>query len=87
MAVLQVRSMDDELYGALGRRAAQEHRSISQEVIEIVKRYLAAPRPGSPGTDEAALSLAGSWDDRRSADEIAGDLRKARSTRRFRGGF
>lgn len=87
MAVLQVRSMDDELYGALGRRAAQENRSISQEVIEIVQRYLAAPRAASAGADEEALRLAGSWDDARSADEIAGDLRKARATRRFRGGL
>jgi plasmid stability protein len=87
MAVLQVRSMDDALYGALGRRAAQENRSISQEVIEIVKRYLAAPRSVSAGADEDALRLAGSWDDPRSAAVIAGDLRKARSTRRFRGGF
>ena len=87
MAVLQVRSMDDELYGALGRRAAQENRSISQEVIEMVKRYLAAPRLVLAGADEAALSLAGSWDDPRSAAEIAANLRKARSTRLFRGGF
>ena len=87
MAVLQVRSMDDELYGALGRRAAMENRSISQEVIEIIKRYLAAPRAVPAGADEAALSLAGSWDDPRSATEIANDLRKTRATRRFRGGI
>jgi len=87
MAVLQVRSMDDELYGALGRRAAMENRSISQEVIEIVKRYLAAPCAVPAGTDEAALRLAGSWDDPRPAAEIADGLRKARTTRRFRGGL
>ena len=87
MAVLQVRSMDDELYGALGRRAAQESRSISQEVIEIIKRYLAAPRTLAAHPDEEALRLAGSWDDSRSAGEIAGAIRKARATRRFRGGL
>jgi len=87
MAILQVRSMDDALYGALGRRAARENRSISQEVVEIVKRYLAEPRPGSTSADEDALRLAGSWDDPRSAAEIAGSLRNARATRRFRGGF
>ncbi len=87
MAVLQVRSMDDDLYGALGRRAAMENRSISQEVIEIVKRYLAVPRAVSAGADEDALRLAGSWNDPRSAGEIVDDLRKARATRRFRGGI
>ena len=85
MAVLQVRSMDDDLYGALGRRAAMENRSISQEVIEIIKRYLAAPRSVSGATDEEALSLAGSWDDSRPAREIANAIRRDRSTRRFRG--
>ncbi len=87
MAVLQVRSMEDELYRALGRRAAMENRSISQEVIDIVTRYLAAPRATSTGADEEALCLAGSWEDARSAEDMAKDLRKARATRRFRGGL
>lgn len=87
MAILQVRSMENELYRALGKRAAMENRSISQEVIEIVTRYLAAPRAASAGADEEALCLAGSWEDARSGGDIAKDLRKARATRRFRGGF
>ncbi len=44
MAVLQVRNMADDLYGALGRRAALDNRSISQEVVEIIEKYLATPR-------------------------------------------
>jgi plasmid stability protein len=87
MAVLQVRNMDNNLYGALGRRAARENRSISQEVIEIVKRYLALSDAASDGADQEALRLAGSWEDSRSAAEVARELRKARATRRFRGGF
>ena len=43
MATLQVRSMDDRLYEALGRRAAMDNRSISQEVVMIIKEYLSAP--------------------------------------------
>ena len=85
MAVLQVRNVDDDLYGALGRRAAMENRSISQEVIEIVKRYLASPQRASPAADEQALQLAGTWNDTRSANDIAADIRKRRSTRRFPG--
>ena len=85
MAILQVRSMDDDLYGALGRRAAMENRSISQEVISIIKAYLAAPRPAVP--EDEVLKLAGSWDDRRSADEIVDAIRSERSTTRFQGGF
>lgn len=40
MANLQVKSIDDDLYESLGRRAAMENRSISQEIDYdvIVKR-------------------------------------------------
>jgi len=87
MAVLQVRSMDDEMYQALGRRAAMDNRSISQEVILIIEQFLSSPVAQSPSTDEEALRLAGSWEDSRSAEEIANSIRKARSTDRFQGGF
>jgi plasmid stability protein len=85
MAILQVRNMDKELYLALGRRAAMENRSISQEVIEIIQRYLATPLARRAGADAEALRLAGSWDDSRSEQAIAGAIRKARSTRRVHG--
>jgi len=83
MAILQVRSIDDNLYGALSRRAAMENRSISQEVISIIKKYLATPQTLSASPDEEALRLAGSWNDKQSADEISNSIRKARSTKRF----
>ena len=85
MAVLQVRNIGDDLYGALGRRAAMDNRSISQEVIEIIKRYLATPRTPSASADEEALRLAGSWNDPKSADGLARTVREDRSTRRFTG--
>ena len=86
MAVLQVRNMADDLYGALGRRAALENRSISQEVIEIIKRYLASPR-NFPAADEEALRMAGSWGDSRPDEEIVATIRKERTTRRFQKGL
>jgi plasmid stability protein len=86
MAILQVRNMADDLYGALGRRAALDNRSISQEVVEIITRYLATPR-NFPAVDEEALRMAGSWGDSRPADEIAATIRKERATQRFQKGF
>ncbi len=86
MAVLQVRNMADDLYGALGRRAALDNRSISQEVIEIIQTYLSTPRKRRCG-DEEALQMAGSWDDSRAADEIVSQLRQERTTRRAQEGF
>ena len=86
MAVLQVRNMDDGLYEALGRRAAMENRSISQQVVEIIQCYLSTPHNQTKSADEAVLELAGSWEDDRTADEIIADIYKSRtrSTRRFK---
>ena len=86
MAILQVRNMDDELYETLGRRAAMENRSISQEVIAIIQSHLSAPHYFKE-VDEAVLNLAGTWEDKRSAEEIVTDIRDRRATRRFRETF
>ena len=83
MAVLQVRNMDDRLYEALGRRAAMENRSISQQVIEIIQRYLSAPSQFKCA-DDAVLELAGTWEDERSADEIIADIRNSRTWNKHR---
>ena len=57
MATLQVRAMDDRLYEALGRRAAMDNRSISQEVVMIVKEYLSAPDAHHKRKTESFLEL------------------------------
>jgi len=83
MAVLQVRNMDDELYGTLKRRAAMGKRSISQEVVTILQQHLSVPKQVECA-DDIALSLAGSWEDDRTADEIIADIysqRRSKSTR------
>lgn len=81
MAVLQVRNIDDELYEALGRRAAMDNRSISQEVIAMIQQLMSEPKPSS-SRDEEALKLAGSWESDGSAEELAGSIRDARSNDR-----
>lgn len=78
MANLQVKSMDDQLYQALSKRAAMENRSISQEVVHIIKSYLARPLQEQNDRSQAFLELCGSWDDERSADDIIHDVRAAR---------
>ncbi len=81
MATLQVRSIDDQLYNALGKRAAMENRSISQQVIVILKEHLSAPVRKNQNATTAFLELAGSWQDEGSADRIASDIRKSRRPR------
>ncbi|HOF34148.1 MAG TPA: hypothetical protein PK624_01790 [Spirochaetota bacterium] len=43
MAILQVRDFDDGLYSSLKSMAKSENRSISQEVISIIEKYLSNP--------------------------------------------
>ena len=79
MANLQVKSMDDQLYQALGKRAAMDQRSISQEVIFIIKDYLSrAPSQHQSCTDQF-LELCGTWQDERQADDIVNELRDSRN--------
>jgi plasmid stability protein len=84
MATLQVKGMDDGLYRALGARAALDNRSISQEVVSIIREFLSRPGRDPREATRALLELSGSWQDERSAQQIAADLRKSRRTgRRF----
>jgi hypothetical protein len=79
MANLQVRDIDDDLYQSLKDRASKEKRSISQEVISILEKYLAHPNSFGVNPTEEFLRLAGSWDDEGSAEEIVKDIRDGRN--------
>ena len=84
MATLQVKGLDDNLYFALRSRARRDNRSISQEVVTIIEDFLSHPGKHSKDTTRAFLELAGSWEDDRTAQHIAGEIRKNRRTgRRF----
>lgn len=84
MATLQVRSIDDQLYEALGRMAARDHRSISQQVIAILKEHLSQPMRHANATEEF-LSLCSTWKDEKKAEEIVHEIRGDRkSTTRFK---
>ena len=82
MATLQVKNLDDRLYQALGARAAMDNRSISQEVATMIREFLANPTSDPREATRQLLALAGSWQDNRSARQIAADLRKSRRSRR-----
>ena len=87
MATLQVKNLDDDLYRALGARAAMDNRSISQEVVTMIQESLALRHPRPQEATKAFLELAGSWIDGKSAQEIARSIRKARRKgRRSAGG-
>jgi plasmid stability protein len=79
MATLQVRDIDGRLYESLRRKAARDHRSLSQEVVKMLEEGMQRTVSEHAGTTEAFLALSGSWKDRRTASAIAADLRKSRA--------
>ena len=79
MANLQVKSIDDDLYKSLGRRAAMENRSISQEVVSILKAYLSTPSRQHKKVNQQFLELCGSWQGAESAESMIEDIRKSRA--------
>ena len=78
MANLQVKSIDDELYKSLGKRAAMENRSISQEVVSILKAYLSIPSNKTRLVNDQFLELCGTWESEEPAAEIIKELRNGR---------
>lgn len=80
MANLQVRSIDDQLYEALGRRAKMENRSISQEVISILKKHLSSPVSGNEKNTQDFLELCGTWESKNSMEQIVREIKQSRST-------
>jgi plasmid stability protein len=77
MATVEPTNLDDRLYDALVARAAQENRSVREEVEAILQESLATPS-SSPQDVKAAnlafMELVGSWQDSRTAEEIVVDI-------------
>ncbi len=85
MANLQVRDIDEKLYESIRNLAMNEKRSISQEVVLILEKYLSAPASFNKNPTEEFLGLAGSWEDKRSAVEIIQVIRiNRKNSTRFR---
>jgi len=90
MANLQIKGIDDGLYSQIKLMASLENRSISQQILFLVKTYMAKKRIVSDTKSPAQvlLDLSGSWDDPRSADQIVSDIKRARKgSKRFESGF
>jgi len=81
MATLQVKGLDDGLYEALKALAVRESRSVSQQVVSLIKAALADPRGSRARATHEFLELTGTWEDPRDAAVIARDLRASRKSR------
>ena len=90
MANLQIKGIDDNLYERLKAIAASENRSVSQQVLYLVKSYLAKGKKIDEKKTSAQilLELSGSWDDSRSSADIIEEIRKGRkNSRKLEQGF
>ena len=90
MANLQIKGIDEGLYHQLKQLAADENRSVSQQVLFLIRNHLAQKRRKSeyPTAAQTLLSLSGSWDDARSAEQIILEIKSARrSSRKLSDGF
>jgi plasmid stability protein len=80
MANLQIKSIDDDLYAQLKALAASENRSVSQQVLFLLKGYLAKKQQlqNTKTPAQVLLELSGSWDDAKTPEQIVRMLKNAR---------
>ena len=84
MANLQIKGIDDKLYDTIKKLAASENRSVSQEILFLVKEHVAKRKQTvtirTPA--QVLLDLSGSWVDNRSANAIITEIKAARKNSR-----
>ncbi len=80
MATLHIEGIDTRFYEQIQRAAESESRSVSQQIVHVLKEYFAKEKQlkkaSSPA--EVLLELAGSWQDERDADEIINEIKSSR---------
>jgi hypothetical protein len=90
MANLQIKGIQDALYAEIKDIASAENRSVSQQILFLVKEYLAR-RKGFQALKTPAqvlLELSGSWEDEKSIEQIINVIKVARkNSRKLEQGF
>ena len=90
MENLQIKGMDDDLYAQLKSLDVSENQSIRQQVLYLLKRYIARKHQllGTRTPAQVLLELSGSWEDDRSAGQIVKELKAGRkSSQKLRKGL
>jgi hypothetical protein len=84
MANLQIKGIDDDLYGQIKDLAVSENRSVSQQILFLVKDYLVkkVPLPSTKTPAAVLLELSGAWEDGRSAEAIVRAIKSGRKNSR-----
>ena len=90
MANLQIKNVADDLYEEIKKLASAENRSVSQQVLFLVKEYLAKRKhlTAAKSPAQVLLELSGSWEDDKNAEQIVKEIKSARkSSRKLEKGF
>ena len=90
MANLQIKNIQDELYEEIKKLASSENRSVSQQILFLVKEYLAKRKhlTAARSPAQVLLELSGSWEDDKNAEQIVKEIKSARkSSRKLEKGF
>ena len=80
MANLQIKGIDDGLYARIKDMAANENRSVSQQVLFLIKAYMSRKQylQTAKTPAQVLLELSGSWGDTREPQVIVKELKRAR---------
>jgi len=90
MANLQIKNVEDNLYEEIKKLASAENRSVSQQVLFLVKEYLAKRKhlTATKSPAQVLLDLSGSWEDDKNAEQVVKEIKSARkSSRKLEKGF
>ena len=90
MANLQIKGIDDGLYAQIKNLAASENRSVSQQVLFLIKEHLSKKKhlDAIKPPARVLLELSGSWEDDRNSESIVKDIKRARkNSNKLKEGF
>ena len=90
MANLQIKGIKDELYAQIKNLAASQNRSISQQVLFLIKEHISKKKHlNSIKTPaQVLLELSGSWEDNRKSEDIVKEIKRARkNSKKLKQGF
>ena len=79
MANLQIKGIKEELYAEIKKLASAENRSISQQILFLVREYLGRKNYLSTlkSPAQVLLELSGSWQDDKGAEQIISEVKHA----------
>ncbi len=80
MANLQIKGIKEELYAEIKKLASAENRSVSQQILFLVREYLGRKNYLSTlkSPAQVLLELSGSWQDDKEAEQIIAEVKGAR---------